>query len=155
MSLRELPWVTQQVVSRRWGSAGLWMFSLAPFQGIGTGPVTLPAHTRAIIEAYDQDTLVNRAVGVDLYHRLALPASQKDHVTVRSSGNGGATAQHTSPNSVISPDDAIKFYGIYRVRDLLEGCAFEARDCGADLSYMGAWTDGTPVLPSVVTDNPT
>ena len=60
-------------VPRAGASAGLWMFSLAPFQGIGTGPITLPAHTRAIIEAYDQDTLVNRAVGIDLYHRLGLP----------------------------------------------------------------------------------
>ena len=34
-----LPWVTQQVVARGWGSAGLWMFSLAPFQGIGSGPI--------------------------------------------------------------------------------------------------------------------
>jgi hypothetical protein len=151
-----LPWVTQQVVSRGWGSAGLWMFSLAPFQGIGTGAITLPAHTRAIIEAYDQDTLVNRSVGVDLYRRLALPASQKDHITVRTSSHGGATltAQHTSPNSVISPDDANKFYGIYRVGDLLEGCAFVGTGCAADLSTMGNWPDGTPVLPSVVTDNP-
>lgn len=151
-----LPWVTQQVVARGWGSAGLWMFSLAPFQGIGSGPIALPAHSRAIIEAYDQDTLVNPAVGADLYRRLSLPATQKDHITVRSSSHAGATltAQHTSPNSVISPDDAVKFYGIYRVGDLLEGCAFEGRDCDADLSLMGNWTDGTPVLPSIVTDNP-
>ncbi len=100
---------------------------------------------------------MNRSVGVDLYHRLSLPASQKDHITVRSSSHGGATptAQHTSPNSVISPDDAIKFYGIYRVGDLLEGCAFVGAGCSANRSTMGTWADGTPVLPSVVTDNPT
>ncbi len=151
-----LPWVTQQVVARGWGSEGLWLFSLAPYQGIGTGPITLPAHTRAIIEAYDQDTLVDRNVGVDLFRRLAIPAGQKDHVTVRSSSNGGVTltAQHTSPNSVIAPDDAIKFYGIYRVGDLLESCALLGDNCDADLGLMGSWSDGTPVLRSVVTDNP-
>ena len=75
---------------------------------------------------------------------------------MRSSSHGGATltAQHTSPNSVIAPDDAIKFYGIYRVGDLLESCALLGQNCSADLSLMGNWTDGTPVLPSVVTDNP-
>ena len=132
------------------------MFSLAPFQGIGTGTITLPAHARAIIEAYDQDVFVDRAVGVDLYRRLSLPAGQKDHITVRSSSHGGTTltAQHTSPNSEISPDDAVKFYGIYRVGDLLESCAQLGRDCNADLATMGNWPDGTPVLPSVVTDNP-
>jgi len=151
-----LPWLTQQVVARGWGSQGLWMFALAPFQGIGSGPITLPAHTRAIIEAYDQDTLVDRNVGIDLYRRLSLPADHKDHVTVRSSSHGGATltAQHTSPNSVITPDDAIKFYGIYRIGDLLESCALLGHDCNADLSLMGTWPDGTAVLPSVVTDNP-
>lgn len=56
---------------------------------------------------------------------------------------------------MISPDDAIKFYGIYRVGDLLEGCAFVGAGCSANRSTMGTWADGTPVLPSVVTDNPT
>ena len=85
----------------------------------------VPAHTRAVIEAYDGTGWSNRSVGVDLFRRLSMPGSQKDHITVRTSSHGGATltAQHTSPNSVISPDDAIKFYGIYRVGDLLESCA--------------------------------
>ena len=151
-----LPYVTQQVAVRGWGTAGLWLFSLAPYQGIGSGPIGLPAHTRAVIEAYDRDTLVNRAVGVDLFHRMSMPTSQKDHVTVRTSshGNGQLTAQHTSPNSIISPDDAVKFYGIYRVGDLLESCALTGRSCAADLSSMGNWPDGTPALASVVTDDP-
>jgi hypothetical protein len=77
-------------------------------------------------------------------------------VTVRSSSHGGVTltAQHTSPNSVISPDDAVKFYGIYRVGDILESCTLLGHNCAADLSPMGSWSDGTPVLPSVVTDSP-
>jgi len=152
-----LPWVTQQVVARGWGSEGLWLFSLAPYQALGQGPIALPAHTRAAVEAYDQDTLVDRTVGVDLFRRLALPAARKDHVTVRSSSRGGVTltAQHTSPNSVIAPDDAIKFYAIYRIGDLLESCAFVGAGCDADLGLMGTWSDGTPVLPSVVTDDPT
>jgi hypothetical protein len=151
-----LPWVTQQIVDRGWGSQGLWMFALAPYQGIGSGPITLPAHARAIIQAYDQDTIVDRNVGVDLYRRLSLPAGQKDHVTVRSSSHEGATltAQHTSPNSVVAPDDAIKYYGIYRVGDLLQSCALVGENCDADLSLMGNWPDGTPVLPSIVTDDP-
>ncbi len=151
-----LPWVTQQVVTRGWGTEGLWLFSLAPYQGIGTGTITLPAHTRAVIEAYDQDTLVNPSVGVDLFRRMSIPVSQKDHVTVRSSthGSGSLTAQHTSPNSVISPDDAVKFYGIYRIGDILESCALTGQNCTTDMTTMGNWPDGTPALPSVVTDNP-
>lgn len=151
-----LPWVTQQVVARGWGSEGLWLFSLAPYRGIGTGAITLPSHTRAVVEAYDQDTLVDRAVGADLFRRMSMPNSQKDHVTVRSSSHGGATltAEHTSPNSVITPDNAVKFYGIYRIGDILEGCAFVGQNCTTDMTTMGNWPDGTPALTSVVTDNP-
>lgn len=132
------------------------MLSLAPYRGIGSGTITLPGHARAVIEAFDRDTLVSRSVGVDLFRRLSIPASQKDHVTVRSSSRGSAslTAQHTSPNSIISPDDAVKFYGIYRVGDILGSCAVLGENCQADMSSMGSWSDGTPVLPSVVTDNP-
>ena len=152
-----LPWVTQQVVARGWGGSGLWMFSLAPYQRIGTGTITLPAHARAAVEAYDQDTLVNRAVGIDIHRSLSLPAARKDHITVRTSSHGGATltAQHTSPNSLIAPEDGIKFFGIYRVGDLLSTCALRGTSCDADLSTMGTWPDGTPVLPSIVTDDPT
>jgi hypothetical protein len=151
-----LPYVTQQVVARGWGSDGLWAFLLAPYRGIGTGTIDLPGHTRVVVEAYDGDTLVDNQVGIDLFHRMSVPDSRKDHVTVRSSSNGGTTlsAVHTSPNSGIAPDDAIKFYGIYRVGDALQGCALVGRDCGADLGEMGNWSDGTPVLRSVVSDNP-
>jgi hypothetical protein len=151
-----LPWVTQQVAARGWGGDGLWAFLLAPYRGIGTGTITLPAHTRVVVEAYDNDTLVDNAVGIDLFHRMSIPYSQKDHVTVRSSSNGNESlnAQHTSPNSGISPDDAVKFFGIYRVGDALQSCALVRTNCNTDLSFMSNWSDGTPVLPSVVTDDP-
>jgi hypothetical protein len=151
-----LPWVTQQVASRGWGDTDLWAFLLAPYRGIGTGTITLPSHTRVVVEAYDNDTLVDNAVGIDLFHRMSIPNSQKDHVTVRSSSHGSESinAQHTSPNSIISPDDAVKFYGIYRVGDVLQSCALQGTNCSADLSYMGVWADRTPVLPSVVSDDP-
>ena len=151
-----LPYVTQQVSSHGWGTNGLWLFSLAPYQGIGTGTIALPAHTRAVVEAYDGDTLVNRSVGVDLFGRMSMPNSQKDHVTVRSSSNGGASlsAQHTSPNSIIAPDDAIKFYGIYRIGDILESCSVTDQNCTTNMALMGNWSDGTPALPPVVTDTP-
>ena len=151
-----LPYVTQQVASRGWGTAGLWLLSLAPYQGIGTGPIALPAHTRAVVEAYDGDILVAPAVGADLFRRMSVPNSQKDHVTVRSSSNGSASlsALHTSPNSIIAPDDAIKFYGIYRIGDILESCSVVDQNCTADMAQMGNWPDGTPALPPVVTDTP-
>jgi len=151
-----LPYVTQQVAARGWGTSALWLFSLAPFQGVGTGAIALPAHTRAVVEAYDQDTLVDRNVGADLFRRMSMPNSQKDHVTVRTSSHGGGTltAQHTSPNSIITPDDAVKFYGIYRIGDILESCSLRNQNCTTDMTTMGSWPDGTPALTSVVTDNP-
>jgi hypothetical protein len=154
-----VPLLTQRIVTRGWGSTGLWLMPLAPYQTLpsGSAPIALPAHARAVVEAYDNDTLVDNQVGITMFHRLSMPYSQKQHVTVRSSSNGTSqlNATHTSPNSVIAPDDAIKFFGIYRVVDALESCALLNQSCNADLSLMGNWSDGSPVLPSASTDSPT
>ena len=48
------------------------------------------------------------SVGVDMYNRLTTPASRKQHVTLRTTSHNGTTltAEHTTPNSVLTPEDA-------------------------------------------------
>jgi hypothetical protein len=78
-------------------------------------------------------------------------------VTVRSQTRWPTTlnAQHTAPNSVIAPNDAIRFFGLYRVADALQSCALTGVGCDTDLRFMGNWSDGQPVTPAVSTDQPT
>jgi hypothetical protein len=154
------PYLAQQAAARGWGSQALWLLPVAPWyvHGVGTGPVTVPAHTRAVLIAYDNDTYVDNRIGIDLYGSLTIPATQKQHVTVRSQTRWWFTtlnAQHTAANSLLAPNDAIRFFGLYRIADALQSCALAGAGCATDLGYMGHWSDGAPVTPAISTDNPT
>jgi hypothetical protein len=152
------PYLTQQAAARSWGSRALWIVPVAPWfvHGVGIGPITVPAHTRVVVIAYDNDTYVDNRIGIDLFRSLTVPATQKQHVTVRSQTRGFTTlnAQHTAANSLLAPNDAIRFYGLYRITDALQSCALSGAGCDTDLSIMGHWSDGVAVTPAVSTDDP-
>lgn len=155
-----IPFLVRQLPLRGWGTNATWAMSLAPWQiqGVPDGTIVFPSNAVVAIEAYSDDTLVQKSVGVDMYNRLSTPASRKQHITLRTTTHNGTTlkAEHTTPNSVLTPDDAMKFFGIYRVMDALQQCSLFQQSCDADLSYMGTWPDdGSPVLPAISTDSPT
>ena len=158
MGAGALPYLTQKAVARNWGAKNLWFLALAPWYvaGVGTGPVNFPPQTHAVVENYDNDGFVDNRIGIELFKALTLPASQKIHVTVNSDTQGSDTlnAYHTSPNSVITPDDAIKFYGIYRTADVLENCSLLGTNCNASLTFMGNWGNGQAVKPAIATETP-
>jgi len=154
-----IPYLVQRLAARGWGTNGLWVMALAPWTLAGvnaTGPITFPANAHVVVEAYSDDTLVNRSVGVEIFNRITTPVARKQHVTLNSTTYDGATltAAHTTPNSVIAPEDAMRFYGIYRIADALQGCSQRGVSCATDFSVMGNWSDGTPVLPATSTDTP-
>jgi hypothetical protein len=153
-----VPYLAQRAVARGWGSRDLWLVPIAPWyvHGVGTGPIAVPSHARVAVIAYDNDTYVDNRIGIDLFESLTLPPSQKQHVTVRSQTRFlvSLNAQHTAANSLIAPNDAIKFFGLYQVTDATESCALVGSNCDADLSFMGRWSDGQPVTPAVSTDTP-
>lgn len=154
-----IPYLVQRLAERGWGTNGLWVMALAPWTLAGvnaTGPIAFPANAHVVVEAYADDTLVNRAVGVEIFNRISTPLSQKQHVTLRTTSKGLTTlnATHTTPNSVIAPEDGLKFFGIYRIADALQGCSQRSVYCATDFSYMGKWSDGTTVLPAISTDTP-
>ncbi|GAA3947843.1 hypothetical protein [Gordonia caeni] len=154
-----VPHLAQQAVERGWGSSTLWLFQLAPSfaGGVGTGRITVPAHTRIVVENFDNDNILDTRIGIEQFLAYDVPSSSKRHVTVRSDVRSPLSrldATHLSANSVLTPTDAIKFYGIHRVGDALQACAATAQHCDADLSYMGEWSDGRPVRPSIVSRDP-
>jgi dienelactone hydrolase len=154
-----VPYLAQQAANRSWGSSGMFLFLLAPWfsAGVGTGPIALPAQARVVVEAYDNDTYVDNRIGIDLFNAFTTDAGKKQHVTVRSQTHLGTTlnAQHIAPNSLIAPADAIKYFGLYRIGDALQSCTLTGKNCDADLSVMGTWSDGTAVTQAISTDTPT
>jgi hypothetical protein len=153
-----VPFLAQRASARGWGSRGMFLFLVAPWfsSGVGTGPIALPAHARVIVEGYDNDTYVDNRIGIELFHAFTTDPGRKQHVTVRSQTRNGITlnAQHTAANSLIAPNDAIKFFGLYRIVDALESCSLTGAHCDTDLSYMGTWSDGTAVTKAISTDDP-
>ena len=60
----------------------------------------------------------------------------------------------TTGDSTPREDDLLRIYGIYRNTNALASCAMFGTSCGVDTTFMGTWSDGTPVTPAVVTDDP-
>jgi hypothetical protein len=153
-----VPYLAQQAGNRGWGSNGMFLFLLAPWftAGVGTGPITLPSQARVVVEGYDNDTWVDNRIGIEMFEAFTTPDARKQHVTIRSQTYQGTTlnAQHTAPNSLVAPNDGIKYFGLYRIGDALESCALTGQNCNTDLSFMGTWPDDTPVTRAVSTDDP-
>ncbi|MCK8616299.1 alpha/beta hydrolase [Gordonia sp. C13] len=154
-----LPFLAQQAVHRGWGSSSLWLFQIAPAfaSDVGTGSISVPQYTRVVVENFDHDNVLDARIGIEQFNAYDLPVEQKRHITVRSDFRGPLTrldATHLSANSVLAPNDAIRFYGIYRVGDALQSCALTGSHCTSDLSYMGEWSDGRAVRKSISTTTP-
>jgi hypothetical protein len=153
-------YLAQRVEALGWGTTSFWVYALNPWylDGVGTGPIPFPANTRLIVQNGDDDSFVDNRIGIDYFDSVPLPATQKVHVDLitQTVGNVTLDAQHTMPNSVISPDDAMKYYGMYRNADVLENCSLTNTACNwSQLTFMGTWSDGTPVTPAIVSQNPT
>ncbi len=153
-------YLTLQAASRHWGSNSLWVFALAPWyvNGVGTGPINFPSNARVIIENYDNDVFVDARIGIDYFNSLPLPPTQKVHVEVQSETRGSVTlgASHLTPNEIIAPDDSLKYFGIYRDADVLQGCSITNTWCNwSQMTDMGTWSDGQAATPAIVSQSPT
>ena len=105
--------------------------------------------------AFAQDALADKRLGIDVFESLLLPAAQKRHVMINSDLHGyrALVAEHNAPTAAAGQGDAIDFQ-LWRYADLLETCALTGRSCDADLSTVGTWSDGVPVVPAVVSAHP-
>jgi hypothetical protein len=151
------PWLVKKGAARGWGSQSLWMALYQPHYAykLASGPITVPAHTRAIVVGADGDVVLDNRIGIEIFKSLSLPLSQKQHVTLRTDCRlfTCLTSSHFSDTS-ISDHDAIDFFGAYRNIGALSDCARTGSNCGVDLSFMGKWSDGFDVRRASSTDYP-
>jgi hypothetical protein len=158
------PWLVQQAGARSWGAGALWMAPLAPAvsYAVGTGAIPVPGQTRAVIVGFGTDQAADLRLGIDVFESLTIPDDRKQHVTVRTDIRPGfptptvLLADHTTPTEPIlgGSGTAMKFYGVFRNLDALEACTLGTGSCSTDLSFMGRWSDGSPVRPAISTDDP-
>ncbi|MGH9801564.1 MAG: hypothetical protein ACRD82_14470, partial [Blastocatellia bacterium] len=161
-----LPAMMQRgVVGKGWGKNGAFVYSMAPwyvYEFGGKEYVSWPQHVKLLVQVYENDGVCDHRMGKEIYDRANLPASEKEFVMLRSERRFGYTldAEHGTP-STGSDENALDYYGIYRVFDALADYAFSGSqvgkrialgDGGAEQKFMGKWPDGQPVREMLAGD---
>ncbi|MGI8644529.1 MAG: hypothetical protein ACR2LS_10510, partial [Thermomicrobiales bacterium] len=93
-----------------------------------------------------------------------VPLDHRDFVLFRTDTHGDPplVADHLMPQTAgtLSERDAFDYLGLWKLLDGLMACAFDGEWCDAALGgtdaqrSLGSWSDGVPVAPLLVTDDP-
>ncbi|MGA0600980.1 chlorophyllase/cutinase-like alpha/beta fold protein [Caulobacter sp. KR2-114] len=126
------------VARQGWGANGAFMFELAPWYAMQADDRqirALPPYVIEVAEVFDQDTVNDHRMAIDLFRTSA--ASRKAYFLVRSSGAGcGVVADHSTPGRNASHIQ--RQYAVFRPLDALAGAAFDASPQAlAALQHMG------------------
>jgi len=113
------------LVQQGWGRQGAFLLELAPWYsyGISTAQLqALPADAVQLTETYDQDSVNDHRMGIDLYDSAQLPS--RYYLMVRSLTVDGCTltSEHDTPGR--SPSLRLKQYAVFRPFDALADYAF-------------------------------
>lgn len=125
----------------------------------------IPATVWALVVAGEDDTVVGDAAAKLLWDGLTeVPLDQRDFVLFRTDTHGDPplVADHLMPQTAgtLSERDAFDYLGLWKLLDGLMACAFDGEWCDAALGgtdaqrSLGSWSDGVPVAPLLVTDDP-
>jgi len=135
-----------------------WGVPLADFSKI-------PSSARVYVITGSDDDFVGDAGAKHVWNGLTnVPADQKDYIIVQGDTHGFPLllADHDFPVAGPLPEklNTLDWYGTWKLFDLLTDCGFANKGCdqafgGTEAqTYMGEWSDGTPVKPAVINDNP-
>lgn len=152
-----------------WGAAGAFMYSMAPGYAYGGLPasqiISLPANLNLVEQIYfDDTTIADPRVAIDVFYNSTVPNSQKDFMTVFGDDYGTPTqvANHFLP-TIGTESTGLQAWGVFRHLDALAAYTFTGDLTAKDIAlgngspaeaYMGKWNDGTPVTPLSATDLP-
>ena len=129
-----------------------------PFQD----PSLLNRDVRLVVMGYQDDDVVGLDLGRFFFEQAtSMPRESKSFLMVQTDETGSPTllADHRTPAAATWQaltdwkTDSLDYFGTWKIADALMACAFEGRLCDVALGEgpaqksMGAWSDGTPVLP--------
>jgi hypothetical protein len=116
-----------------------------------------------LMEAQDQFGDAVKSQDARLWAALtSVPADRKVFIVFQSDNHGqpALVADHGQPLAPAGQDDALDWYGTWRVLDDLMNCSFANTDCQyvfgntPQQRFMGTWSDGTLVKEAIIPDNP-
>ncbi|HRG20053.1 MAG TPA: T9SS type A sorting domain-containing protein [Saprospiraceae bacterium] len=106
-----------------WGSAGRFLFSLAPWYSYQLSPEQLnsfPANTQLIMHVYEEDVLNDHRMAIDIFNNINIPKENKDYIYVQPDTINGTVypAGHNLPGTY-EVYDAMDYYAFYRLLDAM------------------------------------
>jgi len=147
------------VVERGWGKRGVLLFVMAPWYLFGVTQQdleTFPPHAKLIMQVYDNDFTNDHRMAKDVFENISIPSSEKEYVTLFSDSWSSCTldADHFTPLATgisFGKEDALDYYGVYRLFDALAAYTFTSDTAGKALAlahgsaqqrFMGKWPGG-------------
>jgi acetyl esterase/lipase len=140
------------------------VFLAAPFCGdcidVRAAAPGIPEGIKALVLAYRDDAVSGIDQPRAVYRALAsLPAADRDFVLMTTDRHGEPplVADHDTPHA---NEDAADWYGAWKLADALFACALRGEWCAYALGdtpeqrAMGSWSDGVPITPLRVFDDP-
>ncbi|MBZ0155148.1 MAG: alpha/beta hydrolase [Alphaproteobacteria bacterium] len=112
-----------------WGTQGVFLFMLAPWYSSEMSDTQLksfPAYMNMIVQVYDEDTINDHRMGIDIFNNMAIPDSQKAYYNVVP---GTYPADHSVPSD--RPVNELDHLAVRRPLDALIDYTFNISDpCG-------------------------
>jgi pimeloyl-ACP methyl ester carboxylesterase len=159
------------LVDKGWGANGAFVFSMAPWYSYRLSDTRLagfPDNTYLLMQVYENDTINDHRMAVDIYEHMGIPDANKDYVIVYDDTLDGYhyEADHSVPTNDHVPNgetDALDYYGIQRLANALAAWAFYGDSSGRDVAlgngtpqqrFMGATQEGDSLHPLTSTDAP-
>ncbi|MBW0433051.1 alpha/beta hydrolase [Leptospira yasudae] len=162
----------QGIVQKGWGANGSFVFLLAPWYSFSITNAQLAQFTNAtkmIVQIYDNDSVVDNRMAIDIFNQIGIAAAEKDFEIVYSETYNGTVldADHYTPikNTIIGLGalDVLDYYGIWRQLDALATYTYTGSAGAKDVALgngstnqknMGIYPDGRAVKTMTVTDAP-
>jgi hypothetical protein len=148
-----------------WGANGRFIFCSAPWYSYELGTSSLdnfPADCKMITTLYDDDTVNDHRLGMDIFNRIAIDDSIKDCIIAYTDTISDYIyeANHNLPgqNTPESEYDALDYYVIFRLLDALADYTFtgnlEAKNIALGNASIEQRNMGSKLKPLVVKNNP-
>ncbi len=140
------------VVERGWGGTGLALLQLAPWFTHAMSDeelADLPAHTQFVAQVYEDDTMNDHRMAIDIFEHMPVAATAKAFLLLRSDRIDGFNydASHNVPTGVAVPRpgagyNALDAWGVARIAQALGASAWHG-DAEARALVFGDGGDGT------------
>lgn len=150
----------------KWGENGRFIFTMAPwysFQITQSQLQEFPANTKMISQIYDDDTVNDHRMAIDIFNNINIPDNNKDFILVKTTkvSTYNYVADHSMPNTR-SAYDAYDYYAIYRLLDAMTDYVFNNNQDAKNTALGNGSPEqinmpdynGQELAPLEVSDNP-